>query len=53
LLLYCVFSYDALKTHYGEGVDFPNLKKEVIKHVLKHKVRIAAQNIKDMFSSKG
>jgi len=48
-------SFDAIKlvkTHDAKGVDFPDLKKEVIKHALKRKARITIKNVKDKLSLK-
>lgn len=41
-----------VKTHDEQGVDFPDLKKEVIKHALKRKVRIAFKNVKEKIGLK-
>jgi len=45
--------FDAIKlvkTRNETGVDFPDLKKVVIKHALKRKVRIAFRNFKSKFT---
>jgi len=47
--------FDAIKlekTRDEKGVDFPDLKKEVIKHALKRKVRIGVNNIKEKIGLK-
>lgn len=46
----CQFDAISLvKTHNEHGVDFPDLKKVVIKNVMKRKVKIAAKNIGKAF----
>ena len=47
--------FDAItltKTRNETGVDFPDLKKVVIKHALKRKIRIAVKEIGDKFTKK-
>ncbi|MGS0973012.1 MAG: FAD-dependent oxidoreductase [Candidatus Izemoplasmataceae bacterium] len=49
----CKFDAISLvKTHDEQGVDFPDLKKEVIKHALKRKVRIAFKKVKEKIGLK-
>ena len=48
-------NFDAIhlvKTSNVHGVDFPDLKKVVIKNVLKRKVKITAKNISNVFKRK-
>jgi ferredoxin len=45
--------FDAIKlvkTRNETGVDFPDLKKVVIKHAVKRKVRISFRNFKSKFT---
>jgi ferredoxin len=47
----CEFDAISLvKTHNETGVDFPDLKKAVVKHALKRKVRITARKVKNKFT---